>query len=123
MNLKQIITAKNSGFRTKTVHVAEWGVEVTIREPLHTDFNRYIKTIKDITDNEKLTDREKDLLNIEAEATLFATVLLDDNGDFVFSNDIDDLVKSYGPVHTRLVNEAFNLLGLKSEPIKEAEKK
>lgn len=123
MNLKQIITAKNSGFRTKTVHVSEWGVEVTIREPLHTDFNRYIKTIKDITDNEKLTDREKDLLNIKAEATLFATVLLDDEGDFVFSNDIDDLVKSYGPVHARLVNEAFNLLGLKSEPIKEAEKK
>jgi hypothetical protein len=123
MNLKQIITAKNAGFRTKKVQVEEWGVSITIREPLHTDFNRYIKTIKDITDNEKLTDHEKDLLNIKAEATLFATVLLDDNGDFVFSNDIDDLVKSYGPVHTRLVNEAFEMLGLKKEPIKEAEKK
>lgn len=123
MNLKQIITAKNAGFRTKRVWVEEWGVEVTIREPLHTELNRCSKTINDITDNKKLTEHEKDLVNIKAEATLFATVLLDDNGDFVFSDDIDDLVKNYGPVHTRLVNEALELMSLKKEPIKEAEKK
>jgi hypothetical protein len=123
MNLKKIILAKNAGFRTKKIHVSEWNVTVTVREPLHTDFHRYIKSIKDITDNESLTDRERDLLNIKAEATLFSAILMDDNGDLVFLDDVDDLTQNYGPIHTRLVNEAINLLGLNNEPIAEAEKK
>jgi hypothetical protein len=123
MNLKQIITAKNAGFRTKKIHVSEWNVTVTVREPLHTDFHRYIKSIKDITESKSLTDHEKDALNIKAEATLFSAILLDDNGDLVFCDGVDDLVENYGPIHTRLVNEAINLLGLSSEPIADAEKK
>jgi hypothetical protein len=48
---------------------------------------------------------------------------MDDNGDLVFLDDVDDLIPNYGPIHTRLVNEAINLLSLNNEPIAEAEKK
>lgn len=127
MNLKQIITAKNAGFRTQSFNVTEWGITVTVREPLHTDFYRYIKTIELLNENEELSDSEKDLSKITAEARLFATILIDKNGDCIFnvSDDIDmaDLVKSYGPIHTRIVNKAIELIDLKNDPIKEAEKK
>lgn len=124
MNLKQIITAKNAGFRTKQIEVSEWQITVIVREPLHIDFNRYIKSIKEITEQKQLTDEEKDSLSIKAEARLFADILLDDKGDLVFKPaDLDDLIKNYGPVHTRIVNEAISLIELGSKPIEEAEKK
>lgn len=127
MNLKQIITAKNAGFRTQSFEVTEWGVTVTVREPLHTDFYRYIKTIEPLNENEELSDSEKDLIKIKAEARLFATILIDENGDCLFnvSDDADmaDLVNSYGPIHTRIVNKSIELIDLKNDPIKEAEKK
>ena len=127
MNLKQIITAKNSGFRTKSFEVKEWGATVHVREPLHTDFYRYIKTIEQLKEDKKLSEQEKDLASIKAEARLFATILIDENGDSLFdvSDDTDmaDLVKNYGPIHTRIVNKAIELIDLKNDPIKEAEKK
>ena len=127
MNLKQIITAKNSGFRTQSIDVKEWGVTVRVREPLHTDFYRYIKTIEQLKEDEKLSEHEKDLASIKAEARLFATILIDENSNFIFDahddNDMKDLIDNYGPVHTRVVNKAIELIDLKNDPIKEAEKK
>ncbi|MFQ1007687.1 phage tail assembly chaperone [Gilliamella apicola] len=127
MNLKQIITAKNAGFRTQSFEVTEWGITVTVREPLHTDFYRYIKTIEKLKNNKKLSEHDRDVGSIEAEATLFASILIDENGDCLFnvSNDTDmaDLIKNYGPIHTRIVNKSIELIDLKNDPIKEAEKK
>ena len=60
MNLKQIITAKNAGFRTQSFNVTEWGVTVTVREPLHTDFYRYIKGIEKLKNNKKLSEQDRD---------------------------------------------------------------
>ena len=127
MNLKQIITAKNSGFRTQSIDVKEWGVTVRVREPLHTDFYRYIKTIEQLKEDKKLSEYDKDVGSIRAEATLFASILIDENGDCLFNisddTDMSDLVKNYGPIHTRIVNKAIELIDLKNDPIEEAEKK
>lgn len=123
MDLKKIITAKNAGFRKKTVNVEEWGVSVTVREPLHVDFNRYITTVEDINNNKKLSEKDKDLQKIAAEAALFAAILVDEDGNLVFDGDISELVKSYGPLHTRLLNESISLIGFNNKPIEEAEKK
>lgn len=125
MNLRDVAIAKNSGFRTKSISIPEWGCEVFVREPLHLDFARYIKTVESINENEKTSDREKDELKIKAEAELFASIYVDEKGDPVFDkdNDIDDLVKNYGPIHTRIVNKSIDLIGLSEKPIEEAEKK
>lgn len=127
MNLRQIITAKNAGFRTQSFEVKEWGATVTVREPLHSDFYRYIKAIKQLKENKKLSEYDKDVGSIKAEAILFASILIDENGDCIFNasddTDMADLVKSYGPVHTRIVNKSIELIDLKNDPIKEAEKK
>ena len=113
MNLKQIITAKNSGFRTQSIEVKEWGATVRVREPLHTDFYRYIKTIEQLKEDEKLSEHEKVLASVKAEARLFATILIDENGDSLFNvsddTDMADLVKNYGPIHTRIVNNSIEL--------------
>ena len=127
MNLKQIITAKNAGFRTQSFNVTEWGVTVTVREPLHTDFYRYLKTIEQLNKQKKLSEHDKDVGRIKAEAQFFATILIDENGDCIFNanddTDMADLIKNYGPIHTRIVNNSIELIGLKNDPIKEAEKK
>lgn len=124
MNLKEIITAKNSGFRTKKVEVPEWGVTVSVREPLHINLNRYIKSIRDISENDKLTEREKDIQNIKSEAVLFASVLIDDNGNLLLNDgNLEDLIKSYGPIHTRVLDQSIALTGLLNKPLEEAEKK
>lgn len=124
MNLRKIITAKNAGFRSKKVHVPEWDVTVVVREPLYSDLNRYIQAMKSNNDNETLSEYEKDTLNLQAEMALFATILLDDNYNLIFDqNDIADLVKHYGPIHTRLTYEAIALIEVGQKPIEEAEKK
>lgn len=125
MNLREAAIAKNSGFRTTSFMVPEWGGEVFVREPLHLDFTRYIKTVESINENQKTSDREKDELKIKAEAELFASIYVDENGDPIFDkyNDIDRLVKSYGPIHTRIVNQSIDLIGLSNKPVEEAEKK
>lgn len=125
MNLKEVAIAKNCGFRTKSVLIPEWGGEVFVREPLHLDFVRYLKTVESINENKKISDREKDRLKIKAEAELFALIYVDENGDLIYyeDNDVEALVKSYGPIHTRIVNESISLTGLSDKPIEEAEKK
>lgn len=125
MNLKEVAIAKNCGFRTKSVLVPEWGCEIFVREPLHLDFAHYLKTVESINENKTTSDREKDELKIKAEAELFASIYVDEKGDPVFDkdNDIDDLVKNYGPIHTRIVNKSIELIGLSEKPIEEAEKK
>lgn len=124
MNLREVITAKNSGFPTKTVNVPEWNTTVTVREPLHTKISRYAKSINNILENEELTEDEMDIQSIKAEAILFVSVVIDDNGDLIFNNDdIEDLIKCYGPNHTRIVNEALSLVPHPDNPIKGAEKK
>ncbi|MCX8585153.1 MULTISPECIES: phage tail assembly chaperone [unclassified Gilliamella] len=125
MNLRKVAIAKNCGYRTTSFTVPEWKSEVFVREPLHLDFARYIKTIESINENKKTSVREKDILKIKAEAELFASVYIDEKGDPVFNKDVDieSLVKNYGPIHTRIVNKSIDLIGLSEKPIEEAEKK
>lgn len=122
MNLKQLA---KTGFRTKEVVVAEWGqAKVIIREPMHINFGQFAKEIKSIEDNKELSDLERNTLSIKAETKLFITILFDNDNKAVFTDaDIDDLAKTYGPVHTRLLNQSIELTGLGNDPIKEAEKK
>lgn len=123
MSLREIITAKTSGFCTKKIYVREWGTEVTVREPMHIHLLQFSKSIKNIDENNELNDEEKIRGSIEAEATLFASILLDENGDTVFDNDISDLLNSYGAVHSRVLNESLALMNLDKNPIETAEKK
>lgn len=127
MNLKQIITAKNSGFRTQSIEVKEWGVSVIVREPLHTDFYRYIKTIEQLKEDKNLSEHDKDEGSIKAEVRLFASILIDNNGNCLFNasddKDMEALISCYGPNHTRIVNKSIELIDLKNDPIKEAKKK
>jgi len=127
MNLKKIITAKNSGFRIKEFQVAEWNTTICVREPLHIDFYRYVKSIEKTSKDDSLTEQEKDLLNIKAETLLFAATVIDKNGNLIFnsndSKEMEALVESYGPVHTRVLNKALELIELNNDPLKEAEKK
>ncbi|MEG5632672.1 phage tail assembly chaperone, partial [Enterobacter hormaechei] len=57
-----------------------------------------------------LTEAEKFLRNKEADVVLFIDVLLDENGERVFSDEDQELVsKIYGPVHARLLAQALGL--------------
>lgn len=111
------------GFRTCKVFVKEWeGTTVTVREPSHVDFSRYLRTIKKIEENDQLSDDEKDKQFVEADSKLFITILLDENGEQA-CNENDLGTFKYGSIHTRLLNKAIELMGLGNEPVEEAKKK
>lgn len=122
MSLKKIIAAKNSGFRTKTVTVPEWGgITVILREPSVGAWSHWAETLRGIENSENTVD--KHVQRIVAEAKLFASTLCDEKGNVIFDSEFDDLITNYGPVHSRLLNQALELSGIGNTPIEEAKKK
>lgn len=122
MNLKKLISAKNAGFRTSTITVPEWGgITVVLREPSVGAWSIWAESMRELEayDDVNLSKRKR----IEAEAILFASTLCDENGNLIFEGDYDDLITNYGPVHSRLLNQALELSGIGQTPIEDAKKK
>lgn len=122
MNLKKLISAKNAGFRTSTITVPEWGgITVVLREPSVGAWSIWAESMRELegSDDANLSKHKR----LEAEAILFASTLCDENGNLIFEGDYDDLITNYGPVHSRLLNQALELSGIGQTPIEDAKKK
>ena len=114
-SLRALALTPSSAFRTKVVDVPEWdGAKVMLREPSGEAWMRFREVMNpEVTDGDeqkKLTALENFMRNKEADVVMLIDVLLDENGDRVFSEDDQETVsKIYGPVHTRLLNQALKL--------------
>ena len=115
-SLRNVALTASKAYRTKDgIKVTEWdGVTVTLREPSGDAWVKFREIINpQLADGEEepqLTEAQKFLRNKEADVVLFIDVLLDENGDRVFSDDDQEQVsKIYGPVHARLLAQALNL--------------
>ncbi len=114
-SLRDLALAPSSGFRSKIISVPEWnGANVMLREPSGEAWLRFRETMTpDLPEGEeapKLTQQETYLRNKRADVVMFMDVLLDEDGNRVFS-DLDEATvsKIYGPVHSRLLSQALNL--------------
>ena len=103
-----------SGFRHKTVTVPEWdGVEVLLREPSAEAWARWQDMLKG---DEELSISEKAHRNLRADVTLFIDVICDADQQPVFSfDDAEEVRTIYGPVHSRLLGQALELITSSTE--------
>jgi len=114
-SLRNVALTASKAYRTKEVPVPEWdGAKVTLREPSGDAWVKFREIVNpEITEGEEasqLTETQKFLRNKEADVVLFIDVLLDENGDRVFSDDDKSQVSEiYGPVHARLLAQALKL--------------
>ena len=107
--------APSLAFRTRTITVPEWKTKVTVREPsgdAWVKFREFL-TPPELQEGEepvKLTDAQEFMRNKDADVILFIDVLLDEDGNRVFSDDDSQIVREiYGPVHKRLLSTALAL--------------
>lgn len=114
--LRDLALAPSSGFRSKVIEVPEWnGAKVMLREPSGEAWVKFreIMTPPEPAEGEepqKLTMQEEFLRNKRADVVMFIDVLLDENGDSVFSDADEQTVSEiYGPVHSRLLSQALSL--------------
>ncbi|WP_323859109.1 phage tail assembly chaperone, partial [Xenorhabdus doucetiae] len=102
------------GFRSKTVTVPEWdGVAVTLREPSAGAWGLWQEIISPPDDDEtvSLSAAEKTHRNIRGDVVLLIDVLRDEHGDPVFTaEDTEIVAEIYGPVHSRLLHQALDLM-------------
>lgn len=115
-SLRNVALTASKAYRTKEgISIPEWdGVKVTLREPSGDAWVKFREIVNpQISDGEEapqLTEAQKFLRNKEADVVLFMDVLLDENGERVFSDDDQEQVsKIYGPVHARLLAQALGL--------------
>ncbi|MCL6366688.1 phage tail protein [Pectobacterium carotovorum subsp. carotovorum] len=111
-SIKSLALAAGSGFLTKAITVPEWeGVNVILREPSAEAWLRWQDAIKTDDDSESVSVSERARRNLHADATLFVDILRDEDGEPVFSvDDIEDVKKIYGPVHSRLLRQALDMI-------------
>ncbi|HHQ4049968.1 phage tail assembly chaperone [Citrobacter sp. MGH106] len=117
-SLKELALAKMSGFRHKIITVPEWdGVKVVLREPSGEGWLRWQEIAKSGADEEgEVSVSEKAHRNLCADVVLFIDVLCDTNKQPVFSVDEEDQVREiYGPVHSRLLKQALDLINSADE--------
>lgn len=109
-NIKNLALAKMSGFRHKTVAVPEWeGVKVVLREPSGEAWLRWQEIVKE--SDEELSVSEKAMRNLRADVTLLIDVVCDENQEPVFTpEDAEEVQDVYGPVHSRLLKQALDLI-------------
>ncbi|MFG0224925.1 phage tail assembly chaperone [Providencia stuartii] len=110
LNLRELALSTERSFRTKEIVIPEWDdAVVIIREPsvrARIDHQALLDSIGD----KELSAIEQTELNIRGDSILLIDVLLDANKEPVFkSDDIDAVFKTYGPVHSRILNAAFEL--------------
>lgn len=111
-SIKELALAKMSGFRHKIITVPEWGgVKVVLREPSGEGWLRWQEIAKSGTDEEEVSVSEKAHRNLCADVALFIDVLCDADKQPVFSQEDEDQVRDiYGPVHSRLLKQALDLI-------------
>ncbi|ERK18617.1 Phage tail assembly chaperone [Pantoea sp. AS-PWVM4] len=71
--------------------------------------------LKEGEEPQKLTAQQEFIRNKKADVVMFLGILLDEEGNRVFSDEDESTVSEiYGPVHSRLLSQALNL-GLSQE--------
>ncbi|HGN0870436.1 tail assembly chaperone [Providencia alcalifaciens] len=119
-NLRDLALSASQSFRTKKVRVPEWDCDVVLREPSVSIWLKWLKEHRDLGDTTELSTEDVVRRNLEADVEFLINVLLEENLAPVFvPEDKDEVLKIYGPVHARLVNQAFQLITSTNE----AEKK
>ncbi|MEB7063944.1 phage tail assembly chaperone [Escherichia coli] len=115
-SLRNVALTASKAYRTKQgVIVPEWdGAKVTLREPSGDAWVKFREIVnpqmQEGEEQPQLSETQKFLRNKEADVVLFIDILLDENGEPVFTSEDKDLVsRIYGPVHARLLAQAINL--------------
>lgn len=111
-NLKELALSKKAAFRhSEVIEVPEWdGASVILREPSAGAWLSWQDIIKPGENEVEMSVSERAHRNLRADVALFVDVLLDADGQQVFSaDDIPALEPVYGPVHSRLLRQALNL--------------
>lgn len=111
-DIRSLALAPSAGYRSKTVTVEEWGgVSVIIREPSAESWIRWQSIAKKDNDSDEESIPEKAKRTLRADVTLFIDVLLDTDMNHVFSVDDSERIEAiYGPVHSRLLRQALDLI-------------
>ena len=121
-NLNALALAPMAGFRKKSVTVPEWdNAEVIIREPSAEAWIRWQGIAspeqpkptegQEAPEVPELTPSERAFRTMRADVTLFIDILLDTNLQYVFTVDDTEQVEAiYGPVHSRLLKQALDLI-------------
>jgi hypothetical protein len=114
-SLRALALAPSSGFRSKIITVPEWDdAKVMLREPSGEAWMRFREImgleLPEGVEAPKLTPQETFLRNKSADVVMLIDVLLDESGAPVFNDQDQQIVSEiYGPVHTRLLNQALKL--------------
>ncbi|MRG07074.1 phage tail assembly chaperone [Klebsiella oxytoca] len=121
-NLKALALAPMAGFRKKEVPVPEWeNAKVIIREPSAEGWIRWQAIAnpeqpkppegQETPEVPELTPSERAFRTMRADVTLFIDILLDTDLQPVFAvEDTKDVESMYGPVHSRLLKQALDLI-------------
>lgn len=111
-SIKSLALAPGAGFLTKAIEVPEWeGVKVKLREPSAEAWLRWQDALKTDQDSEALSVSERARRNLHADTTLFIDILRDEEGQPVFTvDDIEEIETVYGPVHSRLLRRALDII-------------
>lgn len=121
-NLKALALAPMAGFRKKEVTVPEWeNAKVIIREPSAEAWIRWQGIAspeqpkppegQEAPEVPELTPSERAFRTMRADVTLFIDILLDTDLHPVFAvDDTKDVESMYGPVHSRLLKQALDLI-------------
>lgn len=114
-SLRALALAPSSGFRSKVITVPEWdNAKVMLREPSGEAWMRFREImgleLSAGVEAPTLTPQETFLRNKSADVVMLIDVLLDESGAPVFNDEDQQIVSEiYGPVHTRLLNQALKL--------------
>lgn len=119
-DIKKLALGKMAGFRHKEVTVPEWGnVTVILREPSGEAWLRWQNIADKENKDEALTTAERAERNLSADIVLFLDTVLDTKFLPVFSAGDESVLRQvYGPVHSRLVRQALDLI-IPAENVKE----
>ncbi|MDQ5385869.1 phage tail assembly chaperone [Klebsiella quasipneumoniae subsp. similipneumoniae] len=122
LSLKALALAPMAGFRKKEVSVPEWdNAKVIIREPSAEAWIRWQGIAspeppkppegQEPQEAPELTPSERAFRTMRADVTLFIDILLDTDLQPVFTVDDTEQVETiYGPVHSRLLKQALDLI-------------
>ena len=118
-SIRDLALARMAGFRHKSVSVPEWdNAEVVLREPSAEAWLRWQDIMKPEDDEpeEALSTVARIRRNLASDVSLFIDVLCDADKQPVFTvEDTDLLLGTYGPVHSRLLKQALDLITLADE--------
>ncbi|HCD1363631.1 TPA: phage tail protein [Klebsiella variicola subsp. variicola] len=122
LSLKALALAPMAGFRKKEVTVPEWdNAKVIIREPSAEAWIRWQGIAspelpkspegQEAPEVPEPTPAERAFRTMRADVALFIDILLDTDLQPVFTvDDTKDVESMYGPVHSRLLKSALDLI-------------